>query len=66
MDDSPWRDIRDLLDRRVYLDTDETLLQRRLAARHAAAGRDAAWIEAHYRRTDGPNPTSAVVGGKLS
>lgn len=55
LDAPPWRDIRALLDRRVFLDAEEPLLRSRLAGRHARAGRDAAWIDAHYRRTDGPN-----------
>ena len=55
MDAIPWRSIRKLLDRKVYINVREDALRRRLANRHALAGRDAAWIEAHFRRTDGPN-----------
>ncbi len=55
LDEPPWRDIREVLDRKVYLRVEEDALRRRLAARHSAADRDADWIEAHFRRTDGPN-----------
>lgn len=55
LDAPPWGEIRALLDRRIFLDAEEALLRARLAARHGRAGRDAAWIEAHYGRTDGPN-----------
>jgi pantothenate kinase len=50
-----WREIRRLFDRKVFLDADDAVLRERLARRHAAAGRDAEWIENHFRRTDGPN-----------
>jgi pantothenate kinase len=50
-----WREIRGLFDRKVFLDADDAVLRERLARRHAAAGRDAEWIENHLRRTDGPN-----------
>jgi len=55
LDLPPWRSIRGLLDRRVYLDADDETLRAHLRERHEAAGRDAAWIEEHFRRTDGPN-----------
>jgi pantothenate kinase len=44
-----------LLDRKIYLDASDDVLRARLRLRHAAAGRDAPWIAAHFRRTDGPN-----------
>lgn len=54
--DAPlWREVRALFDRRIFLDADDAILRAHLAARHAAAGRDASWIEAHFRRVDGPN-----------
>ncbi len=55
LDQPPWREIRGLFDRKVFLDVDDAVLRERLTARHAAAGRDAEWIENHFRRTDGPN-----------
>lgn len=55
MDEPPWREIRGLFDRRIFIDADESLLRERLASRHGRAGRDAAWISAHFIRTDGPN-----------
>lgn len=55
LDDPPWRAIRELLDRRVFIDADEDLLAARLRRRHLAAGRDAGWISEHVRRTDLPN-----------
>jgi len=55
LDEIPWREIRELLDRKIYLDASDSVLKQRLRARHAAAGRGAAWIKAHFRRTDGPN-----------
>jgi pantothenate kinase len=55
LDVPPWRDIRDLLDRKVYLDTEDDILLRRLSRRHLAAGRTKEWVEDHLRRTDGPN-----------
>ena len=55
LDTPPWRQVRQLLDRKIYLDASDDVLRARLRLRHAAAGRDAQWIEAHFRRTDGPN-----------
>ena len=55
LDAPPWREIGALFDRKIYLDAGDAVLRSRLAARHAAAGRDSRWIEAHFRRTDGPN-----------
>jgi pantothenate kinase len=55
LDQPTWREIRGLFDRKVFLDADDAVLHERLARRHAAAGRDAEWIENHFRRTDGPN-----------
>ena len=55
LDVPPWREIRELFDRKVYLDAEDEVLAARLARRHAAAGRDAEWIQEHFRRTDGPN-----------
>ena len=55
LDQPPWREIRELFDRKVFLDADDEVLRERLTRRHAAAGRDAEWIENHFRRTDGPN-----------
>ena len=55
LDTTPWRQVRQLLDRKIYLDASDDVLRARLRLRHAAAGRDAQWIEAHFRRTDGPN-----------
>jgi pantothenate kinase len=55
LDQPTWREIRDLFDRKVFLDADDAVLRERLTRRHAAAGRDAEWIENHFRRTDGPN-----------
>ena len=55
LDTPPWRQVRQLLDRRIYLDASDDVLRARLRLRHAAAGRDTQWIEAHFRRTDGPN-----------
>jgi pantothenate kinase len=55
LDAPPWRQVRLLFDRKIYIDADDEVLRRRLAARHAAAGRDPQWIEAHFRRADGPN-----------
>ena len=55
LDQPIWREIRELFDRKVFLDADDAVLRERLARRHAAAGRDAEWIEDHFRRTDGPN-----------
>jgi hypothetical protein len=55
LDAPPWRQIRQLMDRKIYLDAGDHVLRARLSLRHAAAGRDAQWIEAHFRRTDGPN-----------
>jgi len=55
LDAPPWREIRGLLDRKVYLDADDDALKERLARRHRGAGRDAGWIAAHLRRTDWPN-----------
>jgi len=55
LDQPVWREIRGLFDRKVFLDVDDAVLRERLASRHAAAGRDAEWIENHFRRTDGPN-----------
>jgi pantothenate kinase len=55
LDQPPWREIRDLFDRKIFIDADDAVLRERLARRHAAAGRDAEWIENHFRRTDGPN-----------
>ena len=55
LDTQPWRQVRQLLDRKVYLDASDDVLRERLSLRHAAAGRDARWIEVHFRRTDGPN-----------
>lgn len=64
LDAPPWRDIRGLLDRRIFLEAEEALLRSRLTGRHARAGRDEAWIEAHYRRTDGPNVRLALASGR--
>lgn len=55
LDRPTWREIRGLFDRKIFLDADDAALRERLARRHAAAGRDAEWIEDHFRRTDGPN-----------
>jgi len=55
LDVSPWREIRELFDRKVYLDAEDEVLAARLARRHAAAGRDVEWVKEHFRRTDGPN-----------
>jgi pantothenate kinase len=55
LDTPPWRQVRQLLDRKIYLDASDDVLRARLRLRHAAAGRDVQWIEAHFRRTDGPN-----------
>jgi pantothenate kinase len=55
LDTPPWRPIRQVLDRKIYLDASDDVLRARLSLRHAAGGRDAQWIEAHFRRTDGPN-----------
>lgn len=55
LDRPTWREIRGLFNRKVFLDADDAVLRERLARRHAAAGRDAEWIEDHFRRTDGPN-----------
>jgi len=55
LDTPPWRQVGQLLDRKIYLDASDDVLRARLRLRHAAAGRDAQWIEAHFRRTDGPN-----------
>ena len=55
LDVPPWREMRELFDRKVYLDAEDEVLAARLARRHAAAGRDAEWIQEHFRRTDGPN-----------
>jgi hypothetical protein len=55
LDQPIWREIRGLLDRKVFLDADDAVLRERLRRRHAAAGRGAEWIESHFRRTDGPN-----------
>ena len=55
LDQPTWREIRGLFDRKIFLDADDAVLRERLARRHAAAGRDAEWIENHFRRTDGPN-----------
>jgi pantothenate kinase len=55
LDAPPWRQVRLLFDRKIYIDAGDETLRRRLASRHAAAGRDPQWIEAHFRRADGPN-----------
>jgi len=55
LDIAPWRRIRAVLDRKIYLDASDDVLRERLRLRHAAAGRGQQWIEAHFRRTDGPN-----------
>lgn len=55
LDQSPWKEVRQLFDRKVYLDASDKILRERLATRHRAAGRDREWIEAHFRRTDGPD-----------
>lgn len=55
LDEPPWREIRGLFDRRIFIDGDDGVLKERLAARHALAGRSAEWVAAHYARTDGPN-----------
>jgi pantothenate kinase len=55
LDTPSWRQVRQLMDRKIYLDASDDVLRARLRLRHAAAGRDAQWIEAHFRRTDGPN-----------
>ena len=55
LDAPPWCAIRDLFDRKIYLDADDDVLWSRLAARHGAAGRSVQWIEDHFQRTDGPN-----------
>jgi len=55
LDIAPWRRIRESLDRKIYLDASDDVLRERLRLRHAAAGRGQQWIEAHFRRTDGPN-----------
>ena len=55
LDTPPWRLVRQLLDRKIYLDASDDILRGRLRLRHAAGGRDAQWSEAHFRRTDGPN-----------
>jgi pantothenate kinase len=55
LDTPPWRQVGQLLERKIYLDAPDDVLRARLRLRHAAAGRDAAWIEAHFSRTDGPN-----------
>ncbi len=55
LDEPPWRETRELLDRRLYVHVPEAILRSRLAGRHARAGRSQEWIDAHYRRTDGPN-----------
>jgi len=55
LDTPPWLEVRRLWDRKIYIDAGDAVLRARLGRRHAAAGRDASWIEAHFRRTDGPN-----------
>ena len=55
LNDPPWKSIRELLDRRIFLDAEDEVLRERLERRHAAAGRNAKWIKAHFQRTDGPN-----------
>jgi len=55
LDTPPWCEVRQLLERKVYLEADDEVLRTRLGLRHAAAGRNAQWIDAHFRRTDGPN-----------
>jgi pantothenate kinase len=55
LDQPTWREICGLFDRRVFIDADDAVLRERLTRRHAAAGRDAEWIEEHFQRTDGPN-----------
>lgn len=66
LDTAPWRDIRDLLDRRVFLDADDAVLKERLTRRHRQAGRDAEWIEAHFRRTDWPNVCQARATARFA
>jgi len=66
MDESPWREIRGLFDRRIFIDADEELLCKRLASRHALAGRDAAWAAAHFARTDGPNIRRAKSSARFA
>ena len=55
LNDLPWKSIWELLDRRIFLDAEDEVLRERLERRHAVAGRNAKWIEAHFQRTDGPN-----------
>ena len=55
LDTPPWRQIREILDQKIYLDASDDVLRQRLRLRHAAVGRDEQWIQAHFRRTDGPN-----------
>ena len=55
LDVAPWCEIRQLLDRKIYLDASDTILWERLGRRHQAAGRTPAWIAEHFQRTDGPN-----------
>jgi pantothenate kinase len=55
LDDPPWRMIRDLFDRRIFIEAAEGTLVERLRGRNRAAGRDEAWIAEHIRRTDLPN-----------
>jgi len=66
LDVAPWRQVRELLDRKVYVDASDEVLRDRLARRHGAAGRTREWIEAHFRRTDGPNIERARAGRRFA
>jgi len=66
MDEPPWREIRELFDRRIFIDAGEELLRARLAARHALAGRDASWVTTHFARTDGPNIRRAKSSARFA
>ena len=63
--DAPgWRDLRNLANFGIFLETDVDLTRERLRQRKLRGGYDMDWVEGHYARSDGPN-TALILGRRL-
>ncbi len=63
--DAPgWRDLRELANFGIFLETDVDLTRERLRQRKLRGGYDMDWVEGHYARSDGPN-TALILGNRL-
>ncbi|MCY3947007.1 MAG: nucleoside/nucleotide kinase family protein [Anaerolineaceae bacterium] len=64
--DAPgWRELRDLANFGIFLETDVDLTRERLRQRKLRGGYDEDWVVGHYARSDGPN-TALILGQRLT